>query len=163
DATNTLIVRASAVDYRRIEELVAQMDTEEAGAGADMKILTLKPGVNATAMAEMIDGLLEDQARNRQRGGGRRGGRSQTPRVLVRADVRTNSLILSGPPSMFDEVEKLVEELVAIGPTGGRVSMVVPISNADPEEIKRLIDQVIQEGQSGGSSRSRRGGRRGRR
>ncbi|MCP4250294.1 MAG: hypothetical protein GY778_24895, partial [bacterium] len=158
DATNTLIVRASAVDYRRIEELVAEMDTEEAGAGADMKILTLQPGVNATEMAELIDGLLEEQAQNQRSSGGRRRS-SPVQRVFVRADVRTNSLILSGPQSKFDEVEALVEELANIGPRGGTVSMVIPIKNADPAEIKQLIDQVVSESQSGGSS-SRRGGRR---
>ena len=56
DGSNVLIVRASATDYNQIERLVADLDNPDAVGGLDMKIVTLKPGVNATEMADMIDG-----------------------------------------------------------------------------------------------------------
>lgn len=163
DGANILIVRASAVDYRQIESLVAQMDNEDASVGAEMKILTLKAGVNAEDMATMIDDILEEQDRGQRGGGrGRRGSSSQTQRVMVRADMRSNSLILSGPKSKFAEVEQLVRDLEQLGPGGNQVTEVIRI-NGDPEEIKQLLEQVIDESKGGSSSRSsgrRSGGRR---
>ncbi|MHC4065358.1 MAG: secretin N-terminal domain-containing protein, partial [Planctomycetota bacterium] len=162
DGSNSLIVRASLADYKQIESVVAALDDEEIAGGPGMKIVGLKPGVNATEMAEMLDDMLEDLDRSRGSGGGRRGrGGGQSQRVLVRADVRSNSLILSGPRSKFDEVEQFIRELEGQGPAGGTVSTVIRIKG-DPEELKRLIDEVVQESR-GGSSGTRRGGSRRRR
>ncbi|MHC4610963.1 MAG: hypothetical protein ACYS7M_11525, partial [Planctomycetota bacterium] len=67
----------------------------------------------------------------------------------------------SGPRSKFDEVEQFIRELEGQGPAGGTVSTVIRIKG-DPEELKRLIDEVVQESR-GGSSGTRRGGSRRRR
>ncbi len=159
DGSNSLIVRASAVDYNQIESLVEQMDTADSAVGSTMKIVTLKAGVNANDLASMIDDILDQNQRMQQqsRGGGGGGGRgrSQVQRVFVRADVRTNSLILSGPSSKFEEVETLVRDLEGRGPAGGVVSSVIKV-NGNPEEIRQLLDQIISE-TKGDSSSGRRG------
>ncbi|MFQ5491204.1 MAG: secretin N-terminal domain-containing protein, partial [Phycisphaerae bacterium] len=92
-------------------------------------------------------------------------GGQRPQRVLVRADTRSNSLILSGPQSKFAEVETLVRDLEKLGPAGGRISMVVPINNRNPQEIKDLIDQLVEESKNrtGGGKRSRRPASRSRR
>jgi len=158
DGTNSLIVRASAADCKQIESLVTDLDTPDAKFGLDMKIVTLKPGVSASEMADMLDEILEQQERGGRGGRGRRGGGSQTQRVLVRADVRTNSLILTGPHARFAEIEELVRDLEGRGPRSGTVSTVIQVIG-DPEEIAGLIEQVVEETKSG-SSGKRRGGRR---
>jgi hypothetical protein len=47
-----------------------------------------------------------------------------------------------------------------VGPAGGKVSKIVRPANVSPDEIKRVIEEMINDNKSQGS---RRGGRRGRR
>ncbi len=160
DGGNVLIVRASAVDFKQIERLVAEMDTEEAGVTSEMKILPLKVGVDAEELAAKLDDILEQQLRAMDTRGR---GSTQPQRVLVFADARSNSLILSGPQSKFADIERLVSDLQDLGPAGGTVSAVIRLKNIDPEEAQQLIDQVVQEskgGTSGGGRRSGGGDRR---
>ena len=154
DGTNSLIIRASAMDYRQIENLVAEMDREDAVVGNDIKIIPLDPAMDAAELADELDRLYSEVEKNRGRG--RRGG-TEPQRVAIAADVRTNSLILMGPRSKFDEIETLARDMEALGPKGGRMSTVIRIKQRDPEEIKRLLDQMIEEKKSGSTGR---GGRR---
>ena len=56
------------------------------------------------------------------------------------------------------EIEVLARQLESQGPLGGRMSNVIRLRQRDPEEIKRLLEQMIEEKKSGSSRRG--GGRR---
>ncbi len=63
---------------------------------------------------------------------------------------------MAGAPAQFAEVEKLVKELEGLKPTGPTRVRILPLRNIDPQEVQRVLDQLLRwQGKS-----SSRGGRR---
>jgi type II secretory pathway component GspD/PulD (secretin) len=152
DTSKSLIVRANPVDFNQIKDLVDRLDTEDSAGEGGFKIIQLQAGVNVVEMADTLQGLLDEAARfeAEQRPG------VKPQRVAIRADTRTNSILVAGARSRFTQVEDLVHRLERMGPLGGRTTVVVPTRNVDPDEIQAVIDRMIQENRGEGSTK--RGG-----
>jgi len=150
DASRTLLVYASPVDFNKIEDLVARLDTPDTRMQSAVKIIPVQSGINVADLAETLDRLLDESSRYEAEALG-------TPRkqVAITADVRTNTIIAAGAPSRFAEVEQLVRTLESMGPAGGEKTIILKTSNISAEDLKRLIEQMSNESSSG-SSRSRR-------
>ncbi|MCH7807825.1 MAG: hypothetical protein IIB60_01265, partial [Planctomycetes bacterium] len=162
EAMNVLLVRASPTDFSAIESVVRNLDTEELGEQDSFRIIQITQGVNITDLADKVEQAVNDSAEKQYAqvsGGGRRGGggRSTVRSVIVRPDPRTNSLIVSGSPELFDDVEKLAKAMEEMGPSGGRGTRIIKVTNRPVEDIMRVIDQLTQREAS-----SRRTGRAGR-
>jgi hypothetical protein len=77
-------------------------------------------------------------------------------------DERIPAFLLSGSPELFAAAKQMINELNTKSATGGiRRTLVVPVSNLPAQEVKSIVDQMI-EAQTGRSSggRSSRGYRR---
>jgi len=59
---------------------------------------------------------------------------------------------------LFDEAESMIKALEKLGPSGNQVTVIVPMTNVATEDIQRLIDQMTQQGSSGGARRGTSGG-----
>jgi type II secretory pathway component GspD/PulD (secretin) len=164
EALNSLIVRASPADFTQIQGTVAMLDTPDNQGPPMMRIIRLAEGVNVNDMAEKLEDLFEESIRAMD-GGGRRGrrggGREKT--IAIEADTRTHSLLVSGSPELFDEVEQTVRALEGMGPLDGRTMRIIKPTQFPAEEVQDMIERLKEE-QSGSSSSSRsrssRGGRR---
>jgi type II secretory pathway component GspD/PulD (secretin) len=163
EALNSLIVRASPADFTQIQGTVAMLDTEENQGAPMMRIIRLAEGVNVNDMAEKLEDLFEESIRAMDGGGrrGRRGGGGREKTIAIEADTRTHSLLVSGSPELFDEVEQTVRSLEEMSPPGGRTMTVIRPRQLTAQEVHDLIERLKEE-QSGSSSSSRssRGGRR---
>ena len=153
DATNSLIVRASPADFKEIAGLVNRLDDEEA-VGDPIRIVQVVPSVNVDDLAAKVEDTFN--ASSRARGGGRRGQQAQ--QLVVTSDKRTNSLILAGAPALFDDAEALIRALEKMGPQGGKRTIILRTENVDVNEIKGVIDDLIEDNQ-GSTRRSSRGSR----
>jgi|GEM_PF-3763000 len=100
EASGVVVVADQASVIDQIEELIARI--ERGGRAADIQVLKLKHAV-ARDLAEQITLVMEAKMSA--------AGRSKTDSVKVRADPRTNQLVVSGPPSALTEVSKLVAQL----------------------------------------------------
>lgn len=109
ERTNALIATGAEKTLAVLARLVERLDTE---LPADLKGIRLIPLQNADAasVATSLQRLLDERAR--QRGGGRRAATGTDPlRVVVIADPRSNSLLISASPENFELVQGLVTQL----------------------------------------------------
>ena len=150
DASQTLLVYASPVDFHKIETLVAKLDTPDTQIASGIKIIPVQSGINVSDLAAMLDSLADEWARYEAEASG-----TTRKQVVITADVRTNAIIVAGAPSRFSEIEQLVRTLESMGPRGGEKTIILKTKNISADDIKRLIEQMSNESSSS-SSRSRR-------
>lgn len=151
DMSKTLLVYASPVDFHKIETLVAKLDTPDTQIAPGIKIIPVQAGINVSDLAATLDSLLAESSRYEAEALG-------IPRkqVAITADVRTNTIIVAGAPSRFAEVEQLVRTLESMGPAGGRKTIILKVNTMNPEDLKRVIEQMSSESSSSSSRSSRR-------
>ena len=111
--SNSLIVFSNEANFKAIEKLVANLDTDE----AQEKIMQTFPLKNAEAddVAKQIQDLYKDQGNQNRYPffffSSSDSGAKDNKKVNVVADRRRNSIIVQAPPSAMDSLAKLVATL----------------------------------------------------
>jgi len=161
DYANTLIVRASPTDFTLIENLARSLDLEETDVAGRFKIVQVASTFRVADLAATIEQTVQ-QAAFKPGDTGRRGGGSRGQgEFTVQPIESTNSLALAGDPKQIQVAMAMIEQIQALGPAGGKVTKIIPLGNRDPDEIKRVIEDMINDNTSQGSSgRGTRGRRR---
>ncbi|MEE9293473.1 MAG: secretin N-terminal domain-containing protein [Phycisphaerae bacterium] len=154
DASDTLIIRAGAGDFTQIAQLIELLDIEGAGDEATFTVVAVAEGVKVSQLAEMVETTINEGERIKAQRWGIEPGT-----LVVSADARTNSLILAGSVGLFADAERLVRQMERMGPTGGMAIRTIKTKNIAPEEVRRLLQQVISENQGDKSRTARPKGR----
>jgi len=150
ETTNALVVRARTVDYNIIKETVGKLDIESIGP-TGMDIVKVDRGVDVRAMAREIEQTINQGERYKQ---SKQVG-YKASLVAIGVDERVPALLVAGSPEMFDRVRKLVGTLKEMKGTDNSYSAkVIPVRNIPPQDMKRMIQQLID--QQHGGQRSRR-------
>lgn len=76
-------------------------------------------------------------------GGGQPGASSSGPEIAIAADERSNSLVVVAPDQIFEEIEKLAIYLDDTATESTEVTLVVPVTRADPEAIQTALNSVF--------------------
>ncbi|MBP7934779.1 MAG: hypothetical protein KA354_09050 [Phycisphaerae bacterium] len=144
DGTNSLVVRARTVDYKMIEEMAEKLDTKTEMSG--MEVVQLPRGMNARQLASEIEKTVNtgEQAKQRQQPGYKPG------QIAIGVDERVPALMVAGTPSLFPTVKQLVDKLQEMKPTSGMSARVVRPVNIAPQDMKKVLDQLIEQQRSGG-------------
>jgi len=128
-----------------IEDMVKKLDRvdiEKAG----VKLIQVNRNIDAVSLARQIETTInrgETNLARMQKGYIAR-------QVAIGVEERVPALIIAGPPDMFEKVEQLVAELQLMKPSGGgQTAMVIPVNNIPAQDIKRVLDQYIQQQQGG--------------
>jgi len=151
DASNSLIVRAQEKDFNEISEMVTELDIPDADGPSNVRIIQVAQGVDVSDLSRTIEDTIRQGERFKKQA-----NKSYKPAfVAIGADVRTNSLIVAGSSSQFEEVEKLVRTLEKMKPTGPTSIRVVNIKNIKSSELKKVLDQMLEQRQQS-NNRSRR-------
>jgi len=147
--TNSLVVVASPANLAIVRELVSMLDVPSAAAGNSVRIYTLD-----LASADRVAGLIEGIFRDRQSAGVGR----EEDRVAVRADLRTNSLVVSTSPRSFSILDDLIPRLDR---DEGRMTVglhTLDVTGADAAalapRIERLMRDRIEAASRDGQARS---------
>ncbi|HOF18243.1 MAG TPA: secretin N-terminal domain-containing protein, partial [Phycisphaerae bacterium] len=150
--SNTVIVTANAENLKKVQDLIARLDTETDQA-TGVYILALSSG-DASEIASMIQSLY-----NQQLSAARRDKKSVPP-LAVSADTRANAVVLATSKEMYEQVRQWVGEVEKMKPARGTLR-VLTVEYADPAEVQKAIDQLFgpqgAAGSKGGAGRS--GGR----
>ena len=151
ETTNALVVRARTVDYNIIKETVVKLDIESIGP-TGMDVVQVDRGVDVRALADEIErtvNLGERYKASKQVG-------YKPAQVAIGVDERVPALLVAGSPEMFDTVRKLVNTLQDMKPTGTYSFKVIPVrSGIPPQDMKRMIQQLIDQQRGGQRSRRR--------
>ncbi|MCG3178793.1 MAG: hypothetical protein BIFFINMI_01123 [Phycisphaerae bacterium] len=141
-ASNTILINGTDAQIKEVTTLVAQMDREDISGKMETKVVTLNRA-DAVDLAPMLQ-KVHDAAVNSTTPKG-----AKAARVAIGADSGTNSIVLAGPADQFPAIEQLIEKLDTIPPGGGDLKVyVVPLKNTSPDDMKKLLDEMIK-GQSG--------------
>ncbi len=153
---NMIIVRASSTEVMAIKSVVAELDTPERADKPNYRIIPVAQGVNVSDLADKVQLSVNDGAMAQAPSGtgSSRGSRVRIPSITVTPDTRTNSLIVSGSPALFDAAAELASAMEKLGPSGGRATRVIRLTKLRMDEIQPLIDQLtgIRNGGRGRSS-----------
>jgi type II secretory pathway component GspD/PulD (secretin) len=180
---NALVVQANEEDLRLIEDLLKVIDregsiTEVQTAGVPRVIPIMygsadeAAGIVRQVFADRISSGTGSQQRQpspedliRALRGGRSGreqnqARGEQQKMTVGVDQRSNSLIITGPEHLFQQVEALVQQIDQPGSTDSDVVSVVPIRVSDPEVVQKTLASILGTSASSSTQRPSTSGQR---
>lgn len=139
DRTNALIVAGSSKAFSIIEALLQQLDKELPFELRDIKIIPLET-TDASAIASTIQRLMD--ARITQRAAANRGA-TDTLKVTIIPDQRSNSLLVAGGRDSFEMVESLAKALDKAGPALSGQIRLIPLEFADSRVIAATFTSLF--------------------
>jgi type II secretory pathway component GspD/PulD (secretin) len=156
DANNSLIVSASGKDFNLIKKMAESLDQQlEGETGGGVRVLPVTSNVDIEELAQNIEKRMNDGENNRKNT-----QKEYKPSLVsIGADVRANALLVAGSKGKYEEVKMLVDQLMALGPTGGTTRRVIQLKSLSPEQAKQLLEQIQSGPSKGGAARPQRGPR----
>jgi type II secretory pathway component GspD/PulD (secretin) len=139
-SSNAILVTSTLADYQKIQDLVAILDVApEEGEGRPYKIIPLPQHIDGQQFAQVLEQKWNQGEWNTT------GPQQRQPRLIAVGSVPgTNAIIVTGNRSEFRAVEGMVQDLLAVRPPGVRQVRYISLQNIDPNEVKRLIDEVTK-------------------
>jgi len=129
DSANTLLLAGDAAEIATLRDLLTRLD--QPGTGGDRRI----------EIVQIADGKADELARmlvsQFPRGTGGQG-------VIITPDVRTNSLIVNAPPTLFPQVMALIDRLDAKSLGDVTVIRTYALTGAQADEAVRILGQTLQ-------------------
>lgn len=129
DSANTLLLAGDAAEIATLRDLLTRLD--QPGTGGDRRI----------EIVQIADGKADELARmlvsQFPRGTGGQG-------VIITPDVRTNSLIVNAPPTLFPQVMALIDRLDAKSLGDVTVIRTYALTGARADEAVRILGQTLQ-------------------
>jgi len=164
---NALIVQASPADLDLIEQLlrvVDQLDVPESTVNPRPRLLPIR-NTGAAQIAEILREVYSERMagtnRNRQptpqefvqmlqggRGGAQGGARRNTPdaqKISIGVDTRTNSLIVSAPQALYEEIEQLVQTLDHATSESNQAIRVVTLKRSNAATVQKALAAIVGE------------------
>ncbi|MGQ9576261.1 MAG: secretin N-terminal domain-containing protein [Thermoguttaceae bacterium] len=179
---NALIVQAHPSDLDLMEQLLKVLDQpgspEEVLAESKPRLIPVY-WTQAQEIAEIVRQVYQDRLVSSAPGGGRppspqdiiqmlrggrggpggrrRGSQEDLPRMSIGVDVRTNSLIVAAPDSLFQEVKMLVEELDFAASDTTEAVEVVTLQRTSPQAVQQALSAMLGQSIQVAGSASRGG------
>ncbi len=133
---NALIVVASQANLALVKELVSTLDVELASAANSVRFYPLMHAA-ADRVAQVVSGIF----REREQVGASR----PEDRLIVQADTRTNTLIVSTSPSSFAILDGILSRLDAEEAQAIVGIHVVPVGTQDARRLAPKIQALMRE------------------
>ena len=147
--SNVLIVTANDKNLKKVQDLVAKLDTT---VGARTELLVLE-NARATEIATALSRLTT--------AGGSRGKAGTQQELVIAADAGSNALILTGPSAEVDRMMQMARDLDQASQGREGVVKMYPVKNADVETMVAALQRIFPSTSGGSSSRTSRTSRGG--
>ncbi len=179
---NALVIQASVEDLDKIDQLLKIMDQPHSPEQVETKrtprmipvlftsaqeIANIVQTVYADRIASTGGGQQQRQPSpedfiralrggrgGRDGGGGGGGAQSEPEKMTIGVDTRSNSLVVSAPDPLFEEVKALVEELDQAGDDTNQTMEVVKVRSSNPETIQKALSSLTGQAVNVNSSAS---------
>ncbi len=142
--TNRLIVTATQAQFSMIESLIAKLDTSKP-ADLAVRVLPLKY-IQASDLANDLSSVYGRGSSSRY-SSSRYSSRSSGAMREITAHSVSNSLIILSTKSDFEGIRELVESLDIKG-AEGNIMKIVPLTNADAEDLAEQLTDLYDENRS---------------
>ena len=144
DRSNSLIVLSSEANYRAIEKLVAELDTEEASEKI-MQAFTLKNADAADVakqLKELTQGTMEDQRFQYYSNYGNNQNKNNK-KMNVISDRRRNTIIVQASPSLMPGIMKMVEALDEPVTDDSLAPKIYPLKYVSATDIEDVLNELF--------------------
>ncbi len=126
---NAIVVSAEETDLAMVKELVAQLDQPDAGKDRRIELFVLRNGV-ARETADVLRSMFTKAD-------------SPSERVVITPQVATNSLVISAPETIFEEVAGLLKQLDA-PPTADAANIeTIALSTARAQDVATALKSAL--------------------
>ncbi len=134
--SNTLFAIGRTDAVKLVNVLVTEMDRPSTDLGIDSHIIALR-NVQSSTIEEQVTDLLEKRAETM--------GNTGTERdvAVVKADDRSNSLVVFANDDVYDMIEELVMKLDAADSYRIVTTEFRPLEYADAIKLQRLLEEVF--------------------
>jgi len=136
--SNTLIVSASPENLMVVKELIKQIDSQNYGDNADIRLFHLEH-----ARASQLASVLEQFFRSKRAGETAGGSTERSIPVTVTPDDRTGTLLATGSRETFDAVERMIAQLDAEPMVARTTFVVVPLKQATAGKLQATLTQLF--------------------
>ncbi len=157
--SNALSVIAKPVDWKTIEPIISKLDDAAKDNNIKIRVIPLI-GSDAARMAEVIQRIygqvsespiiVTDQLTSAQAAPTTQpatdaevADTSSIPPVTIAVDVQANALIVSGTQRELDNIETLIAQLTASDVVGEPEIRIIPIRNADPAAVAKILNDLF--------------------
>jgi len=140
-SSNTLVVKASAEDHKKITLLLAEID-EAPATKYPIQMITLR-NADPTRLAEMLMRVFTSQPRS-SGGSGRRGSRgsSVTPQnVIIEPATGSRMLLVRADDKTFAKIKEMAAQLDATTPQGQSVRTLLTLKHAKASSVAAALAQ----------------------
>ena len=142
EQSNTLLILASAANFKVIQQFVSSLDTEEA-QDKIMRTFTLK-NADAQDVAKQLQDLNQEQsvtaryiynfsAQNDK----------SAKKMTVVADRRRNAVIVQAPPAQMDGIASMIAELDAPVNDDSLAPKIYPMKYASAADIEDVLNELF--------------------
>ena len=160
---NALLVQANPADVETVRQLLKVLDQSDSPEDVTTTPKPrLIPVLHTTAqeVADIVKQVYADRMAQGpvQPTGGRQAfmammtkaglgqQRDDAPKISVGVDVRTNSLIVAAPDSLFDAVRQLVEQLDTAAADDSQTVRVVALHKVSSEAVEEALAELVGDG-----------------
>ena len=136
ESLNAIFVVGEPPQLQAAERFLARLDVPSERELPPLRLLTVR-SADATVIAAMLEERYRSRAAEEQR----------ARPVRIAADLGGNTLAITAPPEIFEEIESLVREINAAdrGGTEGREIRIFPIRIGRAAELAVTVDQMFPE------------------
>jgi type II secretion system protein D len=155
---NALIVSAGPADQKRIGELVRQLDADSVPRVTEIRVFSLE-NADATELTTILTAALNNKpvpltatSPNRQtllqfvsrtKEGGQLVSSALQEGVLINADKRTNSIVVSAPQENMSLLESLIKAMDSTTPRMAEIK-VFQLQNGDARQMATVLLQLFR-------------------
>jgi len=143
--TNSIIATGFPEDLDIIEDVLKQLDTSKS-QNEDTRIYDLKYA-DVLTLSEQLNAIFNNYRYSRGRSYGRRTGEEE---VRLVQDQRLNALIITANPSLFPQIESIIELLDVKPEQSQEEPRIYPLQYSDAKELAETINGLFSEYQSQG-------------
>lgn len=136
ESLNALIVVGTPANIQVVRELVGMLDVEAASAQNTVRVYPLK-----FAAAERVSSIIQDLFRQRERAATVR----PEDRLVISADTRTNSLLISSSNRSFAIIEGLLKQIDEKDAHYSVGLHIVPVTGAAVAQLAPKIERLMRE------------------
>ena len=145
--SNSIIVTANPKNLLAVQDLLAKLDTEDAG-GRKTEFVLLK-NAKATELVTVLEKIAAGSGQSATGGGRRRGGRGATAstsqQVVVSADAGSNAIVMTGPSAELGQLMQMAVQLDQAALKTAQQVFVIPLKNGNASSVASVITNMYKQ------------------
>lgn len=142
-AANALILSGPAQELDNLDRIITDLSFNFWGNESEFRLFPLKDADPVVAARTLTELLRQEPVPVQRQPGQPPQMQVQQPKITVVAEPRTRSIIVRARPTDFPLLETLINQLDAAGQVTQVEFRVVPLTNAPPEKVLPLVQQMV--------------------